>query len=111
MKATVYCKTTARGVQTYYLNDGKRDYYLLKSGYHRSNRDFFSQGRSIQEVVASRKNKSTSVRKARDRLLGAIKYIESEYGLCLLQKTAKKANKRRHINRFDDYIDYEPATI
>lgn len=90
MAAKIYCRTTAKGVQSYYLTDGKENYFLFVSDYHKSNRDFFSQGRYIQEVLDARRHTSTSVQRISARLIGAVKYIESEYGICVLQQTAKR---------------------
>ncbi len=95
MAAKIYCKTTNKGIQSYFLNDGKTDYYLLNSAFRRSNKEFFSQGRYIQEVLDARRHHSTSVRKASVRLIGAVKYIEKEYDVCVFNQTAKKQQKRK----------------
>ena len=103
MAARIYCRTTAKGEQTYFLSDGKIDYYLFKSDFRRSNREFFSQGRFIREVLDARRHSSASVRRTSIRLIGAIKYIESEYGICILQQTAKRQQKRRTTRRLRIY--------
>lgn len=95
MAAKVYCRTTAKGVQSYYLTDGKENYYLFDSAYRKSNKEFFSQGRFIQEVLDAKRHASTSVQRTSIRLVGAIRYIESEYGICILQQTAKRQQKKR----------------
>ena len=41
MRAKVYCRTVAKGIQEYYLAvDGKR-YYLFAQDFRVSNRDYF----------------------------------------------------------------------
>lgn len=110
MAAKIYCKTTGKGVQSYYLFDGKQDYYLFNSEFRRSNKEFFSQGRFIQEVLDAKRHNSTSVRKTSNRLIGAVKYIESEYGICVFQQTAKKQQKRKSPKLFQAYdIEYDFA--
>ena len=95
MSLKVYCSTKDKGVQSYYLADGKESYYLFDSAYRVSNKKFFSRGRVIQEVLAARRHSSESVRRTSVRLISTIKYIEGEYDLCVLQKTARKQQKKR----------------
>lgn len=112
MAARVYCKTTAKDVQSYFLTDGKNDYYLFNSGFRRSNKEFFSQGRFIQEVLDARRHVSASVQRISIRLISAIRYIESEYGICVLQRTAKKQQKKRSVKSFEIYDRrYELAAV
>lgn len=100
MAAKIYCRTTEKGVQSYYLCDGKENYYLFDSEFRKSNKEFFSQGRFIQEVFDARRHESTSVQRTSIRLISAVRYIESEYGLCVLQQTAKKKRQKRSQKMF-----------
>ena len=79
MSTKIYCRTTAKGVQSYYLTYGREDYYLFDSAYRKSNMEFFSRGRLISEVLNARRHISTSVQRTSNRLIGFIKYIESEF--------------------------------
>ena len=99
MAAKIYCRTTAKGVQTYYLADGKKNYYLFNSTFHKSNKEFFSQGRYIKEVLDARRHVSASVQKISIRLISIVKYIESEYGICVLQKTANKRQQKKRSTK------------
>ena len=90
----IYCKTTDKGIQTYYLTDGKRDYDLFRTSFHRSNKEFFGKGRYVQEVLDARRHRSETVRRTSVRLVSAVKYIESEYGICVFQQTAKKQQRK-----------------
>lgn len=103
MASRVYCKTTAKGVQSYFLTVGKVDYYLFNSDFRRSNKEFFSQGRFIQEVLDARRHVSASVQRISIRIISAIRYIESEYGICVLQKTARKQQRKRSVKSFRIY--------
>ena len=93
MAAKVYCRTTGKDTQSYYLEYGNKTYYLFGTRFYRSNREFFVCGRYIQEVLDARRHESASVRRASVRLIGAIKYIENEYGICVLRQTAKKRRR------------------
>lgn len=99
MAAKIYCRTTAKGVQSYYLTDGKENHFLFTSAYRKSNRDFFSQGRCIQEVLDARRHTSASVQRISARLISAVKYIESEYGICVLKQTVKRQNGHRRSTK------------
>ena len=99
MSAKIYCKTTAKGVQKYYLTDGKRNYDLFESSFRKSNRDFFSRGRSIQEVLDAKRHVSASVRRISVRIISMVKYVESEYGVCVFRKTEKKQQSKRRSTK------------
>ena len=99
MSAKIYCRTTAKGIQTYYLTDGKRDYYLFNSTFHKSNKEFFSHGKFIQEVLAAKRHVSASVRRVSVRIISMVKYIEGEYGLCVLHKTEKRQQIKRRSTK------------
>ena len=94
MAYKIYCKTTDKGIQSYYLTDGRNNYYLLNSDYRKSNMQFFMHGKYIQEVLDAKRHKSASVSRASVRIISAVKYIESEYGICVLHKTAKRQRKK-----------------
>ena len=94
MTAKIYCRTTDKGVQTYYLTDGKRDYYLLRTNYRKINTVYFSHGRSIEEVLNARRHISNSVQRISVRLITMVKYVENEQGICVLRQTAKKQQRK-----------------
>ena len=94
MTAKIYSRTTAKGVQTYYLTDGKKEYCLIRSNYRKSNMVFFSRARSIGEVLNARRHVSSSVQRISVRLISMVKYIENEQGICVLKQTAKRQQRK-----------------
>jgi len=110
MAAKIYCRTTAKGIQSYFLNDGKTDYYLFNTVFRQSNKKFFSPGRYIHEVLDARRHHSTSVQRTSTRLIGAVKYIEKEYDVCVFNQTVKKQQKKKpHKARMTLDNEYEFA--
>lgn len=99
MISKIYCRTTEKGVQSYYITCGKETHFLCNASYHKSNRDFFVSGRRIDEVLDARRHVSNSVRKISERIVKAVKYLESEYDLCVFNQTAKKKTKSYSAKR------------
>lgn len=95
MKTTIYCKTTDKGLQSFYLKRGAQEYFLFTSNFRRSNKNFFGGGVYIDDALAAKNNTSTSVSKIAEKLFGAIRYIESEYEIAVLDKTVNKNSKTR----------------
>ena len=95
MTAKVYCTTKMKGVQYYFVKVDGVEYYLFSSAFRRSNKNFFARGRYINEVMDGQRNCSESVRRISTRVVGAIKNLESEEGLCIFQQTAKLKQKKR----------------
>lgn len=109
MTMKIYCKAN-KAKQTYFLTDGKRDYQLFTTSYRKSNKAFFANGRYIQEVLDARRHKSETVRRISVRLISTVKYIESEYGICVLQQTAKKRQGKIRSTKLlkkSERADYE----
>ena len=97
MTNKIYCKTTEKGVQSYYLTDGKETHFLCNSSYRKSNKDFFAIGRRIDEVLDARRHYSSSVRKMSERLIKVVKYLEGEYDLCVFNQTAKRKQNKFYL--------------
>ena len=107
MKNYIYCETTAKGEQTYYLMaDGKR-YFLFRQAFRKSNKIIFEQGVCLFDLKKIRKNSSHSVRRTAEKLPPYIRYIEQEYGLCLMENTKRKKDGWKSSKKYikNDYID------
>ena len=81
MQATVFCKTTAKATQSFFVKVGGRDYFLH----------------------------STAVKKTLDKIPSYIRYIEKEYDVAIYEKTKKKLETKkknpykRDTFRWQDY--------
>ena len=51
MKTNVYCLTTDKGVQNFYLEACGETYYLFSQNYRRSVKEYFDQGVHIDAAI------------------------------------------------------------
>ena len=95
MKVKVFCKTTGKGKQTFYLTAGGGIYYLFTQDYRVSVKDYFKGGVSINELFNGTGRNNMALCKTKEKVTNYIKYIEKEFDLCLLKSTAKKLNAKK----------------
>lgn len=91
----IYCKTVSKGKQAYYLRVNSSDYLLFIQNYKRSNKEYFSCGQPISVVFGAKNIHSTATLKTIERLRPAIRYIEKEYDICVLDSTKKRHDKTK----------------
>lgn len=89
----IICKTTAKGVQSFYLRCNKCEYYLFSQPYRVSVKEYFRFGLPIKEC-SNYSSRSYAVRKTLDKIYSHIRYVEKEYGIAVLEKTKQKANAK-----------------
>ena len=98
MKATIYCKATDKGIHTFYLRSEGCDYYLFRQNYRRGVNEYFRDGVRLDDALNfSRAKGDNAIKRTMEKLPSYIKYIEREYDLEILRKTAKKNAK--HLKR------------
>lgn len=90
---TVFCRTTNKGEQSFYLLVDRAEYYLFTQGYRRSNKKYFERGISLEDLYKFSRTNSTSARMTLEKLQKFIPYIEKEYGLVLRNQTRRKASR------------------
>ena len=90
MKNYIYCTTTAKGEQTYYLMAQGTKYFLFVQAYRRSNKEVFEQGISLFDLRKLKKHCSYSVRHTATKLPAYIRYVEQEFGITILELTKRK---------------------
>lgn len=110
MKNFIYCTTTAKGEQSFYLMTQGTKYFLFAQTFRRSNKDVFGQGISLFELRKLKKHCSYSVRHTAEKLPAYIRYIEQEYDILIMETTKRKKLNRQNRKRFaDDYFNEETA--
>jgi hypothetical protein len=96
MKSTVYCTTTEKSVQTFYLVADGKEYYLFRQNYRRSVAEYYRCGVTVNEAINFGRSKhNTALINTMEKLPAYIRYIEKEYGIEVLKQTAKKNNRRK----------------
>ena len=90
MQTTVFCKTTAKAKQTYYVSVEGKSYLLFEQDFRRSNKEFFEKGVSVNEIGRFNNVHSESVRKTLEKLPAYLRYIEKEYDVAILGQSRGK---------------------
>ena len=111
MKNYIYCTTTAKGEQTFYLMAQGTKYFLFVQAYRRSNKEIFEQGISLFDLRKLKKHCSYSVRHTVEKIPAHIHYIEQEYGISVMEMTKRKQSKTKNRKRFviNNSLDWEVA--
>lgn len=91
----VFCKKTEDRFLTprlsFFVEAGRENHYLFSQSFTKEVYDFFKNGVSLDKPFNhSLANRNKSILKIVDKLPSHIRYIEKEYGLTILHKTAKK---------------------
>lgn len=94
MMTAIFCKTTAKGKQSYYVTNGAQNIILFTAAFRKSNKEYFGSGCTVSDVFKARRHYSTSVRHVAERIISAIKYIEREYELSIFDQTAKSKSTK-----------------
>ena len=117
MGKTIYCKTVAKGIQAFYIIVGSKTYFLFNQKYYAGVRNYFAQGRRIDDLSSACKDRNAAVRRTANKLPSYLRYIEKEYDIVIYDKRVKQnlktyksknAAKMRHNNEIinDYYNDF-----
>ena len=92
MTTKISCKTTAKGIQSFYLecNDGK--FFLFSQNYRKGVKEYYGPTGIALKVAldVSRSKGDTAVIRTMRKLIPYIKYVEKEYDIVVLDKTASR---------------------
>ena len=105
MKNYIYCTTTAKGEQTFYLMTQGRKYFLFVQAYRRSNKEVFEQGISLYDLRKLKKHCSYSVRHTATKLPAYIRYVEQECGIIVMETTKRKQESHESHKRKKRFVD------
>lgn len=95
MGVKIFCTKIAPQMQGYYLSIKGKKYFLFQQSYRTSNKLFFQNGVSINEVHKfSSKHHSTSVRRTLAKIPIHLRSFEKEYGLIITKQTQKMQQKK-----------------
>ena len=91
MKDKIYCKTTDKGIHSFYLSTSKGDYFLFQQNYRKGVNDYFEKGVTLNEAMNfSRSRQDNAIMRTMSKLPMYIKYVEKEYRVEVLDKTKQK---------------------
>ena len=90
MTATVYCRTTQKGIQSFYIKDETGTYYLFSQNYRSGVRDYYVNGVSLKNAIdCSKGGGNVSLLRTMTKIPKYVRYIEQEYGIAILNKTIR----------------------
>ena len=91
MANTIYCETTAKGVQSFFITANGETHFLFSQNFRRGVKDYFERGVRIDEAINfKRANGNSAIIHTMEKLPAYIRYVEREYGIEVLRRTARK---------------------
>ena len=91
MANTIYCEITAKGVQRFFINANGETHFLFSQNFRRGVKDYFERGVRIDEAINfKRANGNSAIIHTMEKLPTYIRYVEREYGMEVLKRTARK---------------------
>ncbi len=95
--ATVYCRSTGHNVHSFYIRNGKEEYYLFSQNFRKGVHRFYAGGVDLKTAMdCSRGRHDTSILRTMNKIPKYITYIEKEYDTEILEKT-KRGKERKGL--------------
>ena len=98
MANTIYCETTAKGIQSFFITANGETHFLFSQNFRSGVKEYFERGVRIDEAINfARAKGNTAIMRTMEKLPSYIRYVEREYGMEVLKRTARKnqAHKRK----------------
>ena len=96
MANTICCETTAKGVQSFFIHANGETHFLFSQNFRRGVKDYFERGVRIDEAINfKRANGNSAIIHTMEKLPSYIRYVEREYGMEVLKRTARKNQSRK----------------
>ena len=90
MLTKIFCKTNDSGQQDFYIQAGKKTYFLFEQSYRKTIKSYFGNGVSLEQSLKFANSTSFAIRNVMEKLPLYIKYIEKEYSIAILEQTKRK---------------------
>lgn len=91
MTTQIYCTNPRHGELHFYLLHNSIRYYLFCQPYRRQVFAFYKQGVPLKDALSyARAKKDYSLIKTTSKFPSAIHYIESEYGIAIMEQTKRR---------------------
>ena len=87
---SVYCRTTKKGEQSFYLIHAERRYYLFTQSFRRSNQEYFGKGILLKDVYDFSRVRSHATERTLEEIQRFIPYIEKDHNVAIRRKTARR---------------------
>lgn len=91
MRCTIICRPTDTGMHSFYLTTGNASYFLFSQHFRCGVNRYFSDGVRLDEAMDfSRAKGDSAIIRTMEKLPSHIRYIEREYDIEILRKTAQR---------------------
>ena len=91
MATLIYCKTTEKGLLSFYVKAYGETHFLFSQKYRRGVSSYYKNGVSVSTAIdCSRAKYDFALLHTMQKLPSYIRYVEREYSLDILRKTAQK---------------------
>lgn len=87
---TIFCKTTNKGEQSFYIDSDRSLYYLFSQKFCRSNKDYFERGVRLDKIYDFSHVHSAAIIATMEKLQKYVLQIEKQEGLVIRRQTEKK---------------------
>ena len=105
MTTKVYCKTTQKGLHSFYLFTEGDEYFLFSQKYRKGVQNYFGKGGVYLDQARNfaKSNRDTAIVKTMNKLPVYIRYIEKEYDIAVLNQTKKRNRTRDFTHIKEEY--------
>ena len=96
MKPNIFCKTTDKGIQSFYVKVQGETHFLFSQDYRRGVKEYFGNPISVDKALRfAGARGDRAIMRTMEKLPAYIRYVEREYGVEVLRKTQRK-NAEQH---------------
>ncbi len=94
MQTMIYCKTTDKGIHSFYLTVGSEEFFLFSQAYRKGVAQYYGRGVRIDESMRySKAHNDSAITRTMDKIPMYVKYIEREYDIEVLERTKRKCGQ------------------
>jgi hypothetical protein len=91
MNKKVYCITTEKGIQSFYLEACGETHYLFSQNFRRGVKEYFGAGVHLDAAIDySRAGHDAAILRTMRKLPSFIKYIEKQYGIEVFRRRIRR---------------------
>ena len=91
MRTEICCRSTAKGVHSFYLLVGKNEYFLFNQAYRKGVDKYYAQGVHISDAMKhARAHHDAAIIRTMNKIPMYVGYVEKEYDIRVLDKTKKR---------------------
>lgn len=108
MISKIYCTKSAQGINSFFVQQGSKSYFLFNQRYRKSVANYFENGVCLNDTMHFGKIcNNVAIAHTMEKLPAYIRYVEKEYELSIYNKKQKASSKSRYKHSRTDNIKNE----